>query len=227
PGGYFSYKKNSIYRAILRLGFRLGSTVLFEDDDFRAAGCKISASHHSKNLLQLDFAVSGVSISAGFFLVGENTLACHVSLGNSGESSQDVRVFALQRLELGDSSWWGRDGVSGSFNEKGQYALLRSFAAGPVFVLKTDHSIDSHLVSSDAGLKDWITGTAMSTSAATTYFPDPLNAAMGLQVSISPGANWKGYVLLSRAENERFALREVSASAPRTEAVHTEKVTED
>ena len=38
PGGYFSYKTNSVYRAILRVGFRIGDKVLFEADDFRAAG---------------------------------------------------------------------------------------------------------------------------------------------------------------------------------------------
>ena len=227
PGGYFSYKQNSVYRSILRLGFRIGGTVLFEEEDFRAAGCKISASHHSKNLLRLDFVVARLAISAGFFLVGENTLACHLSLANSGDAVQDVRAFALQRLELGDSSWWGRDGVSGAYDGIAQHSLLRSFAAGPVFVLKVDHPVDSHMVSPDAALKDWMAGKISSISAGTSYFPDPLNAVVGFRTSVAPGAKWTGKVLLSRAENERFAIQEASASGPRAESVRAEKVAED
>jgi len=227
PGGYFSYKQNSVYRAIMRVGLRIGDTVLFEEDDFRAAGCKISASHHSKNLLRLDFAFASVSGSASFFLVGENTLACHLALKNSGAAPQDVHVFALERLELGESSWWGRDGVSGAFHEHDEHCLLRSFAAGPVFVLKVDHPVETHLVATDAALHDWMSGKGASTLAATTYFPDPLNAAVGFRASIAPGAEWAGKILLCRAENERFARQEASASAPRTASVHAEKVAED
>ena len=227
PGGYFDYKKNSVYRSILRLGFRIGDRVLFEEDDFRAAGFKISASHHSKNLLRLDFAVSNLSISASFFLVGENTLACDLSLRNSGDSAQDVHAFAVQRMELGASSWWGRDGISGSFDEHDQHSILRSFAAGPVFVLKMDHPVDSHLVATAAALKSWMAGNGTSTPAATAYYPDSLNSALGLRASLPPGAKWTGKVLLSRAENERFAKREITASALRAESVYTEKIAED
>jgi len=227
PGGYFDYRKNSVYRSILRLGFRIGDRVLFEEDDFRAAGFKISASHHSKNLLRLDFAVSNLSISASFFLVGENTLACDLSLRNSGDSAQDVHAFAVQRMELGASSWWGRDGISGSFDEHDQHSILRSFAAGPVFVLKMDHPVDSHLVATAAALKSWMAGNGTSTPAATAYYPDSLNSALGLRASLPPGAKWTGKVLLSRAENERFAKREITASALRAESVYTEKIAED
>lgn len=227
PGGYFDYKKNSVYRSILRLGFRIGDRVLFEEDDFRAAGFKISALHHSKNLLRLEFALPTLSISASFFLVGENTLACDLSLRNSGDSAQDVHAFAVQRMELGASSWWGRDGISGSFDEHDQHSILRSFAAGPVFVLKADHPVDSHLVATDAALKAWMAGNGTSTPAATAYFPDSLNSALGLRASLPPGAKWTGKVLLSRAENERFAKREITASALRAESVSKEKIAED
>jgi hypothetical protein len=227
PGGYFDYRKNSVYRAILRLGFRIGDRVLFDADDFRVAGCKISSSHHSKNLLRLDFAVSQLSISASFFLVGENTLVCDLRLQNSSDAAQDVRAFAVQRAELGESSWWGRDGISGSFHQHDQVSILRSFAAGPVFVLMTDRPLDSHLVATEAALKAWMTGQGTPASTATTYFPDPLNSALELRIAIPPGGKWRGRILLSRSQNERFAIREANASASRAESVYAEKVAED
>jgi len=228
PGGYFDYKRNSVYRSILRLGFRIGDRVLFETDDFGAAGPEITASHHSKNLLKLDFAVSGLSISASFFLVGENALVCSLSIRNGSDSARDVRAFAVQRMELGESSWWGRDGLSGAFDDQGQRSILRSFAAGPVFMLKTDHRVDSHLVSADdASLRAWMAGSTHSAAAATAYFPNPLNAALGVKASIPPGAKWAVKVLLGRAVNEHSAEREISASMPRVEPVHAEKILED
>jgi hypothetical protein len=227
PGGYFDYGRNSIYRSILRLGFQIGERVLFEEDDFRAAGIKIGASHHSKNLLRLDFPVSDLWISAAFFLLAENTLACALSLQNRGATAQDVHAFAVHRLELGACSWWGRDGIAGSFDERDQHAVLRSFAAGPVFILKMDHPVDSHLVASDAALKAWMAGNGTSTSAATAYYPDSLNSALGLRASVPPGAVWRAKILLSRAANERFAQQEISVSGPRAESVYAGKTTED
>jgi hypothetical protein len=228
PGGYFAYKKNSVYRSTLRLGFRIGERVLFEEGDFRAAGLEVSASHHSKNLLRLDCAFSDLSISVSFFLVGENSLACDLSLQNGSKSARDVHAFAVQRLELGESSWWGRDGIAGSFDEHEQLSILRSFAAGPVFILKMDHRTDSHFVSTDdAALKAWMAGNGASAPAATAYYPEALNSALGLQASIPPGAKWTAKVLLSRAVNERFAKREISVSAPRAEPVYAGKIAED
>jgi hypothetical protein len=228
PGGYFDYRRDSVYRSIFRLGFRFGDKVLFETDDFDAAGIKITASHHSKNLLRLDFAVPPISVSAGFFLIGEDTLACDLSVKNSGASPQDIQIFGVQRLELGGSSWWGRDGISGSFDEHDQHSMLRSFAAGPVFVLAADHPVDSHLVAAaDSALKDWMAGKGAPNRGATTYYPEPLSSALSLRVSIAPRAKWTGEVLLSRAVDEHFAQREISASAPRVQSVRAEKIAED
>lgn len=228
PGGYFDYKKNSVYRSILRVGFRIGDRVLFEDDDFRKAGFEISASHHSKNLLKLDFTVSGLSLSASFYMVGENTLACDLSLRNAGDSSRDVQAFAVQRAEFGASSWWGRDGFSGAYEEHGQHSILRCFAAGPVFILKVDQPVDSHAVSADeAALKSWMGGSGAPTVAATAYYPDPLNSALSFKARIPAGGHWTARVLLSRDVNERFAKREISNSARRAESVRAEKIAED
>jgi len=62
-------------------------------------------------------------VSADFFLIGEDTLACDLSIKNSGASPQDIQIFGLQRLELGESSWWGRDGISGSYDEHEQHSM--------------------------------------------------------------------------------------------------------
>ena len=55
PRGYFSYQKNSVYRASLRLGFGVGDMVLFDADDFRTRAVELSSSHHSKNALVFNF----------------------------------------------------------------------------------------------------------------------------------------------------------------------------
>ena len=131
PGGYFSYKTNSVYRSILRVGLRIGDKVLFEE------------------------------------------------------------------------------------------------AAGPVFVLNVDHPVDSHFVATDTAMKAWMAGEGTSTPVTTTYYPDALNSALSFRASVGPGAKRVGNVLLSRAVNDRFAKREVSASALRAESVYAERIADD
>jgi hypothetical protein len=228
PGGYFYYKADSIYRAMLRFGFQIGGTNLFESGDFHDAGIELSSPHHSKDLLSFAFEASGVAVSAAFFLIAENTIACRMSLQNTGSAAQDVRITAIERLELGEAQWWGRDGISGNFDEAGRYSTLRSFAAGPVFILKSDRQPLNHLISpDDSELKEWMAGSRTDRASATTYFPQPLNAALKFHVSLSSTAVWTGSFILSRSDNYRFAARESAQSLLAVAPTHAEKVAAD
>jgi len=227
PGGYFYYKADSVYRASLRLGLEIGGRNLFEHDDFRAAGVEITSPHHSKDLLALEFTVAELAFSAAFFLMGENTISCRLSLHNTASEARALRIFAVHRLELGDAQWWGRDGISASFDERAHQSVIRSFAAGPVFVLKADHPIDSHFAGADAALQGWMAGNGAPALSSTTYFPDPLNSAVSLRINVAAGKQWTGEVLLSRSQNARFAAREAAASLAQVESVHTSKIKAD
>ena len=228
PGDYFYYKADSIYRAMLRLGFQIGGRILFEAADFDDAGIRITSSHHSKDLLNFEFTASAIAVSSAFFLIGENTIACSVAIKNRGTDLLEAGLVAVQRLELGDAEWWGRDGISGQYEEAGQHSVLRCFAAGPVFVLKSNQKPSAHFISAeDAALKVWMAGNKADLPAATTYFPLPLNSALGFRASLAPGATWTGDLVLSRADNDRFSRREAEASIAHIATAQAAKIADD
>ncbi len=229
PGGYFDYNKNSIYRSILRVGLGLDRRkVYFEENDFRQAGITIRASHHSKNILTLNFTAAKVAVETSFWLVVENTIACRVNLLNESSSQVLVDVFGIQRLELGPSSWWGRDGVAGFFDQKAKAAVLRSFAAGPVFLLNGDHVPQRYLTTSDtAALRSWMEGAESATGASTMYYPDPLNAGLAFHLTLDPGKEEARMLLLSRTVNLGSARARAQTSATNAGSIFLQKKSED
>jgi hypothetical protein len=228
PGGYFHYGKNSIYRDMLRIGLRVDGRAYFEEADFRAGAMALTASHHTKNIFILNFKATPLSVEASFWLADEDTLACRVRLRNAAAQPVEARVFAVQRLELGPSTWWGRDGVAGYFNPSNQSAVLRSFAAGPVFMLRSELVPETHATASDNGaLKSWVEGAGAPQDPGASYYPDPLNAGLEFRLSVAPAKQAECEVLLSRAANLRSAEQELRPSASRAKAVFLEKKAED
>ncbi|HZP00988.1 MAG TPA: hypothetical protein VFD30_11890 [Terriglobia bacterium] len=228
PGGYFSYEKNSIYRASLRLGFRLGSIVLFEPGDFSERAVDLRASHHSRNVLTFNFTVSNLQVSVPFFLVGENTLACLVNAQNTGTTNQELRIFAVQRFELGNESWWGRDGVAGFYDSDRDEVILRSFAAGPTLSLKADLASDDRIITPDEdALAAWMRGSKVEQRSGTTYFPKGLNAGLSCDLRVSGNGAAECGFYLSRSVNRARATQEVRSAQLQARWTLRRKVAED
>lgn len=228
PGGYFDYDKNSVYRIFLRLGFRLGGRVLFEPKDFSDAGVKLISSHHSKNILTYSFSVPPITVTAPFFLVGENTMACALEFENSGAGDQEVEVRAIAKLELGASAWWGRDGIAGYDQPAEDLVHLRSFAAGPVFALKCVAPSSERLVSDDeATVAAWVQGKASTQHRATAYFPKALTAGSKFLLRVPAHGAVQRPVYLSRSVDERRVAGELRAARAQASDAFRQKREED
>jgi len=228
PGGYFDYQRNSIYRVLLRLGFKIGDRVFYAVSDFRDAGVELSSSNHTKNVLTFSFQIPPLKITIPFFLIGENTLACTVGLENVGATEQEVVLCAVQKFELGPVGWWGRDGLAGVYRSAKDQVLLRSFAAGPVFALASDlPSSDQIVTEDDAAVAAWMKGSGPASRNATSYFPKPLNAGMSFNRRIPAKGKVQCSLFLSRSVDERQVEEEIRSSRARATTVYLEKRTED
>ena len=228
PGGYFSYEKNSVYRASLRLGFGLGDMVLFDANDFRTRAVELSSSHHSKNALVFNFSLSSIVIVVPFFLVGENTLTGIVQVQNTTLTDQEVRLYAVQRLELGNESWWGRDGVVGLYDSEEDEVILRSFAAGPVFSLKSESRSSGQIITPDeAALVAWTKGTRPGPQDRVSYFPKGLSGGLSCSLRVPAGGSTECAVYLSRSFNQARATAEVRGAQLRARSTLREKLAED
>lgn len=229
PGGYFDYHRNSIYRVFLRIGIRIHGRVLIDEADFHDAAISIDASYHSKNVLAYRFSVSPLVVTAPFFLVGEDTLACNLRIVNSSAQPQKLEVIAVERLELGDSDWWGRDGIAGFYDEPDDALVLRTFAAGPVFALKSrTPSVGRIITQDDQRLRDWCQ-SALSPPAqpVNSYFPHPLNAALMTGIEVPANGSAEALISLSRAKDVRRAQIEVKDSPERAASAWQTKLAED
>jgi len=226
PGGYFDYSRNSVYRSILRIGVRVGDKVYYEDSDFSAGA--ITASHHSKNILTLNAELFPLRLTAAFFQVDEQTLSCALSLGNRSSSVVEAKVFAVQRLELGASEWWGRDGIAGTCDAERDCVLLRSFAAGAIFVLSGDVRSARQLVAADEReIKPWMGGSVLQQAKATSYYPAPLHAGLAWTFTVPGAQGTTCHIFLTRAVNESSATTKGSSGKSRVASVYEEKKGED
>jgi hypothetical protein len=226
PGGYFDYDKNSVYRSILRLGLGIGGRVYYNEDDF--TGIAVSASHHSKNILTLSLRLPPLDISAAFFQFDERTVACGLTFRNDSDSEAAPIVFAVQRLELGPSPWWGRDGIAGLYDPDRGYSVLRPFAAGPVFALTADLPAAAGCVAaSEAALKNWMSQPSGGSKAASAYYPDPVLAAAAWALRVPSGRTASCHVFLSRAANRQAAIETARAARPAAASVFLEKRNDD
>jgi hypothetical protein len=221
PGGYFDYGRNSVYRSILRIGLCISDNVYYEESDFNAGA--ITASHHSKNILTLNAELRPLTLSTAFFQLDEQTLSCGLSLDNSSSRDVEVKAFAVQRLELGASEWWGRDGITGLYDGERDCVLLRSFAAGPAFALSGDlPSVAQLVIADEAAIKPWMTGSALHQVTATAYYPAPLYAALAWTFTVAGGRAATCHIFLARAVNPAAATTEARSAKSRVTSVYGE-----
>lgn len=226
PGGYFDYARNSIYRSILRVGFRVDDKVYYDTEDFSGPGTTLDAVHHSKNILTLAVAMPASDATLAFFQVDEQTLACWLRMRNRSAESAEVHVIAVQRLELGASEWWGRDGIAGYGD--GDAVVLRSFAAGPLFALSADAPSESRVVTPDAAvLKRWMSSGETPGARATTYYPEPLEAGLAWKLDLDGSATTVHTITLTRGDNQPSVLAAASVARSRAASVYLKKQAED
>lgn len=228
PGGYFDYQRNSVYRMFFRIGLRIRGHVYFNESDYDNAGVHVVATHHSKNILTFSFSTGPLRVALPFFQVGENALACLGHFQNQGSTVEELEVYAIEQLTLGNAAWWGRDGVAGSYNDEADEVVLRSFAAGPVFSLASTHASASHLVTADEqALATWVSGDEPPKPKITSYFPEPLSAGLKFRLAVPAESQVKCGFVVSRGVDTRITREEVHASRLHLTNTYEEKTAAD
>lgn len=225
PGGYFDYHGNGIYAAELALGFRIGERTLLGHADFRSG--QLSSPHHTKNIFAYVFQESGVRVACTFFQVDEDALAVRVELAETAGNRQAITAAAFHTYRLGGRDWWGRDGLSGNFDEESGALWIRSFAAGTAFAIAADRASDAHFFSGkDADRDTWL-GQNPKSGEKFTYYPQPLHGAMRYNLQLAPHSSAELMILMARSANMPSAVKHARASLPKVSGTLTDKHTED
>ncbi|HET9784770.1 MAG TPA: hypothetical protein VFP94_07425, partial [Terriglobales bacterium] len=225
PGGYFDYRDTAIYQMLLRVGATIEGQPFLDAADF--APGQLTAPHHTHNLFTFAFEARGVRLEAAFVQVAEDTLAARLRLRNLGRGPSRCTVLAAHEYHLGAERWWGRDGLTGAAEPGGGALTTRGFAAGDACRLSSSHAgATAHLSTADNAARAFLLGGAAS-SAAVSYFPAPLHAALRLPLDLAPGATEEVTFWLTRAVNLPQVRTEQRRARAATPATFAERAADD
>jgi hypothetical protein len=223
PGGYFDFARNGVYESHLRLGFVVNGRRFWAPEDFGPG--QLTSPYHSKNLQTFAFSEGSVRVESTFLQVGEDTLAAKVAV--QGTRPESIRIVAVLDCKLGGAAWWGRDGLVGSYDRKADCVWIRSFAAGKVFVLRSDFSSDAHFCGQEeAELLSWLASPSKVQSGL-SYHPKPLCSALLFSLAVRPGMDVEHKFVLTRGDNLALGQEESLRALGKVQDEWTRKHTED
>ena len=225
PGGYFDYRRNGVYAAELAVALRIGERIYMESSDYQPE--QLSANHHTKNVLTYQLREGDVEVECAFFQVDEDALVSELRLINKGDENRTVDVLALHTYQLGESQWWGGDGIAGDYAGDSGCLWTRSFAAGTVFAVTSDQHKHGYYFSHRAeDRRSWL-GTSPNSGNKVSYGTDPLHAALSFALALEPHSDKRMTLLMARGPNLPAALKHARASLENAAEVKRRKVAED
>ncbi len=225
PGGYFDFKRNEVYEAQLSLEFRIGERYFREPADY--APGQLIAPHHSKNILGYQFEAGDIRVESSFLQIDENAIAVKTTVSELGGRPQRIRVLASHAYKLGNSEWWGRDGLAAKFDRIADVLWIRSFAAGTVFAITSDQVSSQQFVAVKPEDRDkWLDSPSILRDKV-SYYPQPLYGGLRYDIDIHPHSQSALVVVMARGKNIADALGHARTSIPRVTQKLTEKYAED
>ena len=155
-GWFYPDSRGDVYRAILRIGLRIGRETFYTAEDFE--NLDLASGYHSKNVISLDVPVGDVLARAVYFLAAENTLVCAVFLTNVGDDPVDVTVYAANELhrQAGADGRW-EQGMTARYLPESDVVICRSFSEGIVFALRSEEPATVAFLGKSAGdVAKWV-----------------------------------------------------------------------
>jgi hypothetical protein len=199
------------YSSFLQMSVRVGSDLFMEAGDFAGRGIELSSAYHSKQLISFDWRDSSVSISLKYFLPREHTLSCLVELSNAGSEPRAVTIYATNTYGIGDTRWWGSDGLTARVVPEAHAMVSKIWAYGDVFALgSTLGSVTQFCTDSELEWEKRIrTDDTTSVRSLSIRGRGPIRAMQSYTVQILPGSTKSILFCLSRGKNEAEALGEL------------------
>lgn len=217
------------YLSLLLPSIAVNGTLLAEEADFKSHGVKLSSEYHSSNVLSYDFSVHGVSVSLAWYSDRENALYCRVAFKNAGESDAEIRMDAAHAYGMNGRHWWGSDAVTARYLSEKRAIVAKILAYGDVFALTADETPCSACFAStwekmDAHRRE---GAALPSGTTATPMPGPLYSLLEFAFTLKPGEEKRFTLALTRAVNEKQALRAAECVLDTAGALLTRRMDED
>jgi hypothetical protein len=217
------------YISILQMTVSVGGSSFVGIEDFAAHHVELSSSYHTKHLVSYDWTSDSVTISLKFFLPREHTLSCIVECTNHGVSTRDIAFSATQLYQVGNTKWWGSDGLTARYISKLDAGITKVWAYGDVFVIGSDLGSSSHVSTAESQTWErWVRSVKpASADAASLRGRGPMRTALKYEFSVPAEGTRVALVCLSRGKNENGAVDEFDKGMKEARSVLRRQLKDD
>mgnify|MGYP002732413680 CR=1 FL=1 len=217
------------YLSLLLPSVRVNGALLAETEDFEARGVKLISAYHSSHIMSYDFELDGVAVTLAWYSDQESTLYCRAALRNVGDRPADVRLDAAHAYGMNGKRWWGSDAVTARYLPEKRAIVSKILAYGDVYALSSEEPPASACFAStweklDAHRRE---GRPLPATPPATPMPGPLYALLEWDLTLQPGEEKRLTLALTRAVNEKAALRGVACALDTAAALLRRRMDED
>ena len=228
-GWLFPNAHNPIYRAAFKIGIQFENQRLIFAEDFKNKEIPLICSYHSKNLFRFNWRWQNIDFSADFFLTDEHVLAANIELNCSKEISTNLSLIFLQSifLDYRRTGLWDF-GLTGRYNEEANALVIKSFAEGYCFILKSSMNCQGHCFSDDLSR---LQNQEFELSKPGRDFFSTINSSLfgliQIPVEITEQNSFQLSCVFSRSVSENKTIALADRNLPELAAIRDDRIKED
>jgi hypothetical protein len=214
------------YLSLLNFAVSVNGQNFITTDDFRKQNVGLYSAYHTKHMVSYDWSIGGCMFSIKYFLPREHSLAAVVEVENKNNVRRDVAVYAIHTYKIGQSKWWGSNGLSAAYNRQNDCSVTKIWAYGDVFTLGSSLKSSSHSYSqTSTEVHQWIMqNEAASVDEYSVIGPGPITSVHRFVLSLPPQSRKSFLVVLSRSKNEAWAIQEVQTALNESRSVLSQQL---
>ena len=211
-GDGFGLRRMLNYLSFIHLSINVDGTSFHTSEDFKKNNVNLVSKYHTKTMMSYDWEFNDLSVSAKYYLSGENSLVCVLEIENSGDVERTATVHATSIYGFPEFRYWGCDGLVSLYNQQNDIGVSKVWAYGDVFVIGANRKSSSYKATASEGQwNDWIYWDDLSKNDGATarFRSDPsMYSVLSYKTKIPVGKSDSMVLCLTRGVNESFAVRD-------------------
>lgn len=234
----FGLERYRNYLSFMHLSICSGGNVLHKSEDFDSNHVDLCSKYHTQNMMSYDFQFDGLTYCAMYFQIGENTLACRLTVKNTSAVPKKATVHATNTYGDIHKRYWGCDGIMSRYNSDAQLSVSKIYAEGDIFVLGTNREPTCYKATQEDDQWDqWIADNSLENAAdAITSIRfkgrggiggGHIRSVLSYEIEIAPHATEAVTLCLTRGITERKAVAEYRNALEHAEVALQEKLSDD
>jgi len=210
---WFISPENADCVVSIGIAFNIDGDLFITQNDYLEKNVEVGSSYHTKNIIENHFTYKDIEISGVFILIDGDSLACSLTLRNSGNTARNVEVMSHATLCCRDTPLVVKEESSKVLVEGGgrSIALVCDKEFSKVMASQSIKSFRKTLLKSSNGVQ---------------YFGEATGWGI-LSIKLAPGEEQKLTVVVAKDSYSREVLRKAENALRKYGTVIEEKMRED